>query len=67
MRDQFQPLQKQKDNIEKLLRQFSEHQKEFLDIIFQNQQYQDLSSSEGGFDPVRGYDSGASGSMQLNL
>lgn len=34
VRDQFQPLQKQKDNIEKLLRQFSEHQKEFLDIIF---------------------------------
>lgn len=34
VRDQFQPLQRQKDNIEKLLRQFSEHQKEFLDIIF---------------------------------
>lgn len=36
VRDQFQPLQRQKDNIEKLLKQFSEHQKEFLETIFQN-------------------------------
>jgi hypothetical protein len=36
VRDQFQPLRRQKDNIEKLLEQFSEHQKEFLETIFQN-------------------------------
>ena len=59
-------MQKQKDNIEKLLKQFSEQQKEFLDTIFQSSSIQDLNSSEG-FDPVRGYDSGASGSMPRNL
>ena len=66
MRDQFQPLQKQKDNIEKLLRQFTEHQKEFLETIFQNSSLQDINSNEG-FDTLREYDSGASGSMHLNL
>jgi hypothetical protein len=66
VRDQFQPLQKQKENIEKLLRQFSDHQKDFLDIIFQNQYIQDLNSSEG-IENLRGYDSGASGSLPLNV